>query len=84
MGDALNLIYYCFSKFLVLFFDTFELFSNVTIGWILVSIFILGIMISNILSAARNSSVYSSSRSSDRELWRKNKTAQTDWYNKHM
>lgn len=55
MGDALNLIYYCFSKFLVLFFDTFELFSNVTIGWVLVSIFILGIMISNILSVAKNS-----------------------------
>lgn len=53
MTDALSIIYYIFNKFLILLFDTFEMFPNVTIGWVIVAIIIISIMASNILSMAK-------------------------------
>lgn len=55
MSDALTIIYYIFNKFLILLFDTFEIATNVTIGWVMVAIVIIAIMISNILSVAKAS-----------------------------
>ena len=65
MNDALNLIYYIFNKFIVTLFDTFTIASNVSIGWILVSIIIISIMISNILSIARSSQTHRIERDND-------------------
>lgn len=55
MNDALTIIKYLFTKFINLFFNDFSIFSNVSLGWVMVSIFIISIMISNILSLARSS-----------------------------
>lgn len=55
MSDALNIIRYIFNKFIVLLFDNFTIFTNVSIGWVMVVIVIIAIMISNILSVARSS-----------------------------
>ena len=54
MINALDLIRYIFGKFISLLFDDFTLFTNVSIGWIMVAIVIIAIMISNILSVARS------------------------------
>ena len=55
MSDALSIIRYIFGKFLTLLFDNFTIFTNVSIGWVMVAIIIIAIMISNILSVAQKS-----------------------------
>lgn len=65
MTDALSIIYYIFNKFIDLIFDKFEIFPNVTIGWIMVAILIIAIMISNILSVAKAAQTHYIERKSD-------------------
>lgn len=55
MSDGITIIRYIFNKFITLLFDNFIIVTNVSIGWVMVSILIIAIMISNILSVARNS-----------------------------
>lgn len=50
MSQALTYLYEIYTSFLDLVFNRFELFTNVTIGWIIVSIVIFGLMINNILN----------------------------------
>lgn len=57
---------------------------NVSLGWIFVVSFVFSVLIKNILSLGRVGQTYSATKSSDRQLWRDNKTAQTDWYKNHM
>lgn len=65
MTDAINLIRYIFSKFINLLFDNFTIVTNVSIGWIMVSIVIISIMINNILSVARSSQTHHFERDND-------------------
>lgn len=65
MQDGLNIIYYIFNKFITLIFDNFEIVPNVTIGWIIVSIIIISIMITNILSVAKSSQSHVIDRSNN-------------------
>ena len=53
MSEALTYLYQIFSAFISLVFDTFELFANVTIGWVLVVIMLFGMMIGSILNLPR-------------------------------
>lgn len=56
MAEALTILYQIYNSFLDLVFNRFELFTGVTIGWVLVSIVVFGLMISNILNLPRLSS----------------------------
>lgn len=58
--------------------------NNVSLGWIFVVAFVFSVMIKNILSLGRVGQTYSATKKEDRELWRRNKDAQTRWYNRHM
>lgn len=66
MQDALNLFYYLFNKTITWVFNA-QLFTGVTIGWVLISIIVMGILIKNLLSIPRASPFVSSSRSHYRE-----------------
>lgn len=65
MTDAINIIRYIFNKFISMLFDNFTIITNVSIGWIMVSIVIISIMINNILSVARSSQTHHIERDND-------------------
>lgn len=50
MSTALDYIYYIYDKFINLIFNTLELFPNVTIGWIAITIFVFNILFKNVLA----------------------------------
>lgn len=50
MADALTYLYQIYSGFLDLVFNRFELFPNVSIGWIAVVLVVFGLMISSVLN----------------------------------
>lgn len=54
MQNAINLFWYMFNKFLVLIFDDFEILPNITIGWIIISAFVLTVIIGSILNIPNN------------------------------
>lgn len=54
MQNAINLFWYMFNKFLVLIFDDFEILPNVTIGWIIISAFVLSLIMGSILNIPNN------------------------------
>lgn len=53
MSQALEYLYSIYSGFLNMVFNDFELFPNVTIGWVVVAVVIIGIMINSILNIPR-------------------------------
>lgn len=53
MSEALAYLYYIFDKFINLIFNQLEISSNVTIGWIGISIIIFAMMIKTILNIPR-------------------------------
>lgn len=53
MSDALTYLYQIFQIFLDLIFNQFELFPNVTIGWIGVVIIVMSMIIVSILNIPR-------------------------------
>lgn len=50
MSQALSYLYDIYSGFINMAFNDFELFPNVTIGWIIIVILVFGIMINSILN----------------------------------
>ena len=54
MTQALNLFWYMFNKFLVLVFDDFAILPNITIGWIVISAFVLSLIMGSILNIPNN------------------------------
>lgn len=50
MSQALTYLYEIYTKFLDLVFNQFELFQNVTIGWIVVVLIIMSLLINSILN----------------------------------
>lgn len=50
MNEALTYIYQIYNKFLDLIFNQFEMFSGVTIGWVIIAIMVFGMMINSILN----------------------------------
>lgn len=57
MNEALNYLYYIYNKFLNLVFNQMQIASGVTVGWIMISIFVFGIMIRSILNLPRGVSL---------------------------
>lgn len=55
MSDALTYLYQIYSAFLDLFFNQFAITSNVTIGWIAVSIMVMSLVIMSILNIPKMS-----------------------------
>lgn len=53
MTEALTYIYQIYEKFLDLVFNQFEMFSGVTIGWVIIAILVFGVMITSILNIPR-------------------------------
>lgn len=49
MNEALTYIYYIFDKFINFIFNEALLFNGVSIGWVVISIFIFSFVIQNIL-----------------------------------
>lgn len=58
MSDALTYLYYIFDKFVVFVFNTMEVSSGVTYGWIIISIFIFSILIRSILNLPKGVHFY--------------------------
>lgn len=58
MQKALDYIYYVFDKCIVFLFNDMELKTNVTFGWIVVSVIIFGLLIQNILNLPRHMSSF--------------------------
>lgn len=50
MAEALSYIYYIFDSFVDLIFNRLELFSNVSVGWILISISLFALLIRSVLN----------------------------------
>lgn len=55
MNDALTYLYQIYSTFLDLVFNRFAISSNITIGWIAVSIMIMSLVIMSILNIPKMS-----------------------------
>lgn len=53
MTQALQYLYYIYDKFIVFVFDTMEIVPNVTVGWILISIILFGLIIRSIINVPR-------------------------------
>lgn len=53
MSDALTYLYLIYQSFLDLIFNQFELFPNVTIGWVGVVIIVMSMIIVSILNIPR-------------------------------
>lgn len=54
MNDAIELIFYIFNKGINLFFNDLVLIEGVTLGWVLVSIMIFGILFNAVLNLPSN------------------------------
>lgn len=54
MAEALNYLYDIYSGFLNMIFNDFELFPDVTFGWILVVVIVFGILINSILNIPKS------------------------------
>lgn len=54
MENAINLFNYIFQKFINMIFNDFEIQSGVTIGWVIITIILFGILINNILNIPNN------------------------------
>ena len=50
MAQALTYLYDIYSGFINMVFNDFALFENVTLGWIVIAVFVFGIMINSILN----------------------------------
>lgn len=50
MNDAIEVFYYLFSKVYNLLFVTMEIAEGVTVGWVLITIIIFGIIIRSVLN----------------------------------
>lgn len=59
MAEALTYLYQIYSSFLDLMFNSFEIATNVTVGWIIVVIIVFGLMINTILNLPRSMKVRS-------------------------
>lgn len=55
MSEALNFLYAIYDKFVNLVFNQFELFPNVTIGWIAITVFVFNILFRNVLALPNKS-----------------------------
>lgn len=54
MTTALGYIYNIYTAFLNLVFNVFAISSGVTIGWIVITIIVFGLMINNILNLPKS------------------------------
>lgn len=54
MENAINLFNYIFQKFIHMIFNDFEIQSGVTIGWIIITVILFGMLINNILNIPNN------------------------------
>lgn len=50
MADALTYFYYFFNKMLTFVFSTMAIQSGVTVGWIIVSVIVMGMLVRTILN----------------------------------
>lgn len=54
MDNAISLFNYIFNKFLSMIFVNFQISNNVTLGWVIISIIVMGILINSILNIPNN------------------------------
>ena len=50
MGEAVTLLFQIYSKFIEVIFDKLEILDGVSIGWVLVSIFVFSVLIRSIMA----------------------------------
>lgn len=63
MAQALTYLYDIYTGFLNMVFNDFELFPNVTVGWIVVVVLVLGLVINSVLNIPRGISYNSPKQS---------------------
>lgn len=64
-NNALTYLFYLYDKFIVFVFDTCDFGGGLTIGWIIMSVFVFNIIITNLLAVPRASeglSVYNTKK----------------------
>lgn len=66
MAQALTYIYQIYAKFLDLVFNQFEMFSGVTIGWVIVATIVFGLLINSILNLPKGVHFYGKSNANNR------------------
>ena len=69
MNQALTYLYYIFDSFIDLVFNRIEIAQNVSIGWIMISIILFGLIIRSVLNLPKGISLH--------------KTSSTTYYNKY-
>ena len=68
MTDALNYLYYLFDSLISWIFNDAEFFPNVTIGWVIITCILFGMVIKSILNiprGIRRTSIKSSTSNKD-------------------
>lgn len=50
MSDAINLVFYIFNKFIDLLFNKIQIIDGVYLGWIIIVVFIFGIIFNSLLN----------------------------------
>lgn len=54
MSDALNIFRYILNKFIQLIFSDMTIENGVTIGWVIISIVVMGVLASSVLNIPNN------------------------------
>lgn len=55
MAEALQIFYQIYAMLVELFFNDIEIAANVTIGWVLVTVFIFSVLLRSLLNVPRAS-----------------------------
>lgn len=55
MVEGLTYLYQCYSAFLDLLFNQFNLFSNVSIGWVIISLIVMSLIVNSVLNIPKMS-----------------------------
>lgn len=63
MQDALNYIYYIFDRGVSFVFNDMLIFTNISVGWIMISVIVFSILISSILNLPHHMGNFSRFRS---------------------
>lgn len=69
MEQALEYLYQIYQGFITMVFDDFAIASNVTIGWIAISVMVFGILINSILNIPRGIKVNGRKSDSSYNKW---------------
>lgn len=71
MGEALTLFYQIYQMLLDLIFNDLEIAADVTVGWVLVSCFVFGVLIRSILNLPSKANSYTTDKTYEANIARR-------------